>query len=72
MLKKLKLKKLRLGFPGGSVVKNPPAKAGDQFCTYKDPIFRTHFSLGSEITGFTALSPFGLSFFSTRSPVSPP
>ena len=30
------------------------------------------FLLGSEITGLTALSPFGLSFFSTRSPLSPP
>ena len=28
-------------------------------------LFRTHFSLGSEITGLTALSPFGLSFSST-------
>ena len=34
--------------------------------------FRTHFSLVYEITGLTALSPFGLSIFSTRSPVSPP
>ena len=30
------------------------------------------FLLGSEITCLTALSPFGLSFFSTRSPLSPP
>ena len=30
------------------------------------------FLLGSEITGLTALSPFRLSFFSTRSPLSPP
>ena len=30
----------------------------------------THFSLGSEITGLTALSPFGLSFFSTVTYVS--
>ena len=30
-----------------------------QFCTFKNPIFRTHFSLGNEITGLTALSPFG-------------
>ena len=35
-------------------------------------MFSTHFLLGSEITGLTAVSPFGLSFFSTRSPVSPP
>ena len=34
-----------------------------QFCTFKNPIFSTHFSLGSEITGLTAVSPFGLSFF---------
>ena len=35
-----------------------------QFCTFKkNPIFSTHFLLGSEITGLTALSPFGLSFF---------
>ena len=37
---------------------------------------RTHlhyeFLLGSEITDLTALSPFGLSFFCTRSPLSPP
>ena len=38
----------------------------------KNPILRTHFSLGNEITGLTALSPFGLSVFSTRSPVLPP
>ena len=30
------------------------------------------FLLGSEITGLTALSPFRLSFFSTRLPRSPP
>ena len=33
-------------------------------------LFSTHFSLGSEITGLTALSPFGLSFFSTLACVS--
>ena len=39
-----------------------------QFCTFKNPIFSTHFSLESEITGLTALSLFGFYFFSTRSP----
>ena len=37
-----------------------------------EPNLQYPFLLGSEITGLTALSPFGFSFFSTRSPLSPP
>ena len=37
-----------------------------------EPNLQYPFSLESEITGLTALFPFGLSFFSTRSPLSPP
>ena len=36
------------------------------------PNLQYPFILESEITGLTALSSFGLSFFSTRSPLSPP
>ena len=36
------------------------------------PNLQNPFLLGSEITGLTALSPFWLFFFSTRSPLSPP
>ena len=37
-----------------------------------EPNLQYPFLSGSEITGLTALSLFGLSFFSTRSPLSPP
>ena len=37
-----------------------------------EPNLQYQFLLGNEITGLTALSPFGLSFFSTRSPLSSP
>ena len=38
----------------------------------REPNLQYPFLLGSKITGLTSLSPFGLFFFSTRSPLSPP
>ena len=41
-----------------------------QFCTFKNPIFSTHFYLECDYW-LNCSHPFGLSFFSTRSPLSP-
>ena len=43
-----------------------------QFCTFKNPIFSTHFYLGARLLAGLLSSHLGLSFFSTRSPLSPP
>ena len=42
-----------------------------QFCTFKNPIFSNHFYLGERSRPDCSL-PIWISFFSTRSPLSPP